>query len=284
MCGFGAYTLWGVFPIYFHLLRDVPPPVVLCHRILWSCLFLAIVLTSRREWRDLFPFLKDRKLVGLLSIGATLIAMNWLIFIYAVGSGQVLQASLGYFINPVFSVALGLIFLREKLRRMQWVALWVAVFAVLVLAVRGSGFPWIALSLALSFGFYGLVRKRVHISSLQALMVESSILAPLAAGYVILRPGAWGGPAFGWLSMSGVLTATPLLLFGAAVRRLKLSTLGFLQYIGPTLQFLLAALVFNEPLDKNRLVSFALCWTAVAIFVIDSWLARSAAPDIEEPD
>lgn len=284
LAGMGAYVLWGVFPIYFHILREVSPWVILCHRIVWSCMFLVIVVGLRREWKSIVLILRNRRTMLMLSIGAVLIAINWLVFIYAVGIGQTLQSSLGYFINPVLSVALGMIFLREKLRRAQWVALAVAALAIVNIALRGTGLPWIALALAFSFGFYGLVRKQVNLNSLHALLVESAILLPCAVVALAVLPNSMGGSKFQLLSLSGVLTATPLLLFGAAVRRLRLSTMGFLQYIGPSLQFLMAVVVFKEPLDKVRLLSFGLCWAAIVIYVIDSIMAHREETPADEPE
>jgi chloramphenicol-sensitive protein RarD len=284
--GLGAYTLWGVFPIYFHAVAHVPPLVVLCHRVLWSALFLGFVISLRQEWRPIVRVVSTRRNLLLLSAGAVLIALNWLIFIYAVGSGQTLQASLGYFINPLFSIALGMCFLGERLRKWQWLAVLIAAGAVVNLAVRGNGFPWIAVSLAVSFGLYGLVRKKLDVNSLHGLLVESALLLPVAVILLIIRPAA-NLSANTWLllSLSGVITAVPLLLFGAAVRRLQLSTLGFLQYIGPTLQFLLAICVFHETLNQTRLLSFALCWLAIAIYVVDSVLNRRPAPAVAaEPE
>ncbi len=170
----------GRFPLYFHLLAAVAPWIVLCHRIFWSVLFLALVVTVRGEWKALRPILRSRRNVLFLSAGGVLIALNWLIFIYAVGSRQVVEASLGYFINPLLSIVLGMVFLRERLRRWQWVAVLIAGTAVANLALRGAGFPWIAVSLAGTFGFYGLVRKKVDINSLHGLLVETAILFPLA--------------------------------------------------------------------------------------------------------
>jgi chloramphenicol-sensitive protein RarD len=283
--GIGAYTLWGVFPLYFRALAHVPPLVVLCHRVIWSVLFIGLVVSARRDWRHIVTVVRNRRNVALLSVAAVLIALNWLIFIYAVGSRQVLQASLGYFINPIFSVALGMIFMRERLRGWQWLAVGVALVAVVNLAFRGDGFPWIAVSLAVTFGLYGLVLKKVDVNSLHALLVESSILLPLAALLLAVLPNAaTSAGTFGILSLSGIITAVPLLLFGAAVRRLKLSTVGFLQYIGPTLQFLLAIWVVGEPLDRAKLASFGLCWAAIGIYVVDSLLSRKPQPVADEPD
>jgi chloramphenicol-sensitive protein RarD len=283
--GLSAYMLWGVFPLYFRALADVPPMTILCHRIVWSSASLSLVIALRKEWPAIWPLVRNRRTLLLLSAGAVLIALNWLIFIYAVSTHQVLQASLGYFINPLVSVALGMIFLRERLRQWQWAAVVIALVAVLNLALRGAGFPWIAVSLALTFGFYGLVRKTVNVNSLHGLLVESSILVPVALVLLAVLPGRVpSAHDWGLLSLSGVITATPLLLFGAALRRLPLSTVGFLQYIGPTLQFLVAIRLFGEPLDHLRLLSFGLCWLAIAVYVADSWISRRPPPVEDEPE
>jgi len=210
-----------------------------------------------------------------------LIAVNWLVFIHAVVTGQLLESSLGYFINPLFSVALGMVFLSERLRPWQWVAVVVAIAAVVNLALRGAGFPWIALTLAGSFGLYGLVRKKVNVNSLHALLVETAVLFPVAVLALFLAPAATLSPGtWGLLCTLGVLTATPLLFFGAALRRLNLSTVGFLQYIGPTLQFAVAVLLLNEALDTTKLGSFVLCWVGIGIYVADSiWAHRTIGVD-----
>ncbi len=283
--GISAYAMWGVFPLYFRLVSDVPPIVVLCHRIFWSATFMALLVLARREWQSILPILRSRRHLLLLSAGAILIAVNWLIFIYSVATRQVLQASLGYFINPLLSIALGMMFLRERLRGLQWLALAVALVAVGNLALRGTGFPWIAVSLAGSFGFYGLVRKKVDVNSLHALFVESAILFPVALAMLAVLPHDRGSAAtLGILSLSGVITAVPLLLFGEALRRLRLSTIGFLQYLGPILQFLVATVLLGEKLDYAKLGSFALCWVAIGIYVIDS--LRNCWPQsvADEPD
>jgi chloramphenicol-sensitive protein RarD len=283
--GLAAYAMWGVFPIYFHALAHVSPWIIVCHRVVWSVLFLAGLVSLRHEWSALFAVLRQPHSLAWLAASGVLIAINWLVFIYAVTTGHVLEASLGYFINPLLSVALGLIFLREQLRRWQWLAVLIAAAAVLNLAVRGDRIPWIALSLAASFGFYGLLRKRVDMNSLHGLLVETLVLLPVAL------VGLWWLPAdkptlltFGLLAFTGVLTAGPLLLFGAAVRCLKLSTIGFLQYVGPTLQFLVAILVFREPLSSAKLLSFALIWLAIAVYVTDSLLTHTAQPLADRPE
>src|SRR5437667_7275272 len=224
--GLGAYISWGIVPLYFRALSHVSPWLVLCHRIFWSALFLVLVVSVRREWKNIWPVLRSRRNLLLLSAGAILIAINWLIFIYAVANRHVLQASLGYFINPLLSIALGVWFLRERLRRWQWLAVLIAAIAVANLALRGTAFPWIALSLAGSFGFYGLVRKKIDINSLHGLLIESAILFPVALVMISRRTSAEISVAtLGILSLSGIITAVPLLMFGAAVRRLQLSTM-----------------------------------------------------------
>ncbi len=283
--GITAYSMWGVFPLYFHALSQVPPYLILCHRIVWSALFTSLVVSFRREWKPIWPLLRQRRTMLLLCAGAGLIALNWLIFIYAVWSHQTLQASLGYFVNPLLSIGLGMIFFRERLRGWQWLAVSLAAVAVVHLTLRGAGFPWIAVSLAASFGFYGLVRKAVDVNTLHALLVESSLLAPLALPLLFALPGAGvSAGTLGILSLSGIITVIPLLFFGAALRRLKLSTVGFLQYIGPTLQFLVAFVLLHEPLDKRKLVGFVICWAAIAVYVADSLWNRRPQTVADEPE
>jgi chloramphenicol-sensitive protein RarD len=277
--------MWGVFPLYFHLLTAVAPWLILCHRIFWSVLFLALVVSVRGEWKAIRPILRSRRNMLFLSAGGILIALNWLVFIYAVVSHQVVETSLGYFINPLLSIVLGVVFLRERLRGWQWLAVLIAGIAVANLALRGTGFPWIAVSAAGTFGFYGLVRKKVDINSLHALLVETAILFPIALVQLAIVPSHTISPAtLGILSMSGILTVVPLLMFGAALRRLQLSTIGFLQYLGPTGQLLVAIVAFHEPLDRTRLTSFALCWLGIAIYTADSILTRQSPAVADEPE
>ena len=283
--GLGAYTIWGFIPLYFRAVGQVAPVIVLGHRIFWSALFMGLVVSVRGEWPAIWPMLRHRRQLCLLATGAVLIALNWLLFIYSVSSRQVLQASLGYFINPLLSIALGMVFLGERLRGWQWVAVSIAALGVGNQALRSTGFPWLAMSLAGSFGFYGLVRKKVDVNSLHALMIESSLLFPFALVFLAVLPAGTVPPAaWGILSLSGVITAVPLLLFGAALRRLPLSTMGFLQYVGPTLQFLVAVGLFHEPLDAAKLSSFIICWLAISVYVADSLARRQAQPVADEPD
>lgn len=284
-CGISAYTLWGVFPLYFRAVSAVSPPAILCHRVLWSSLFLGLLISWRREWHLIRAVASRRRNLLLLSAGAVLIAANWLIFIYAVTTRQVLQASLGYFINPLLSIALGMLFLGERLRRLQWLAVLTACGAVANIALRGGGFPWIAVSLAVTFAFYGLVRKKLNINSLHGLLVETALLIPFAAAGLLWLPATSASTGvLGLLALSGPITAIPLLLFGAAVRQLPLSMIGFLQYIGPSLQFLIAVRLLSEALDKTRLASFVLCWIAIAIYILDSILARRPQEVSDEPE
>jgi chloramphenicol-sensitive protein RarD len=283
--GLSAYTIWGFIPLYFRALSEVPPFTILCHRIIWSALFMVLVVSVRGEWKSIRPVLRSQRKVVLLFVGAVLIALNWLLFIYAVSTKQLLQASLGYFINPLLSIALGMIFLRERLRGWQWLAVLIAAVAVLNLGFRGAGFPWLALSLTGSFAFYGLVRKAVDINSLHGLTIESAILVPIAMVMLtVWHPSQIRLPTLGILSLSGVITAVPLLCFGAALRRLQLSTMGFLQYVGPTLQFVVAVCLFHEPLDRAQLGTFALCWLAIVIYVADSVLNRRVQTVADEPE
>lgn len=284
--GLSAYAIWGFIPLYFHALANVAPLIILYHRIVWSALFMALVVTARAEWKLIWPSLQKPRSLLLLTAGAVLIALNWLLFIYSVATKQLLEASLGYFINPLLSIALGMVFLRERLRGWQWLAVVIALGAVLNLALRRAGVPWLAISLAGTFGFYGLVRKAVDINSLHGLMVESAMLFPLAVLMLTLGHSATLPlSTLGLLSSSGIITAVPLLCFGAALRRLRLSTMGFLQYLGPTLQFLVAICLLHESLDRAKLASFGLCWLAIAVYVADSLLhQRTAQPVADEPE
>ncbi len=278
--GLIAYLVWGFFPIYFKAIASVPPLQVVSHRIAWSVFFLALLIGRRRSWSDIREALVERSSLLILVATAILIATNWLVFIIAVEHGQVLQSSLGYFITPFVSVLLGFLFLKERLRRLQVVALLLAAAGVLILTIRLGSFPWTALTLALTFGSYGLLRKVVRADSLTGLTVETILLAPFACGYLIFC--AWRGDgAFLTagiqtsllLASAGVVTAVPLLLFSAAARRLRLSTIGFLQYITPTLHFLLAVLLYNEAFSPAHLASFLLIWAGLAAYSWDAYRA-----------
>lgn len=282
--GVGAYTLWGVLPLYIHLLKGVPALQVLAHRVLWSLVLLLVLVVVLRRVGGIVAAARGRTLLLLVG-SASLIAVNWIVYIWAVQNAHVLEASLGYFINPLVNVALGFAFLGERLRRVQGVAIAIAAAGVLVLAVSGGGALWISLLLALSFGFYGLLRKVAAIDALGGLTVETLLLAPLSIA-LLLYAGQAGTGAFGQSShldmllvLAGVVTAAPLLLFAAAARRMPLATLGLLQYIAPTLQFAEAVLVFGEPMHMVHIVTFALIWTGCALYAFDTIRAvRTPAP------
>jgi chloramphenicol-sensitive protein RarD len=282
--GLAAYGLWGLMPLYFRLVGQVSPVEVLAHRIVWSVVLLVVILTVWRRWPDLVSILRSGQTVRLLLVSALLVAVNWLVYIYGVWAERVLETSLGYFINPLFSVVLGMVFFRERLRPWQWVALALACLGLGYLMFAVGKLPWIALVLALSFGLYGLVRKLAPVDGLIGLMVETMLLAPAAlAGLAI---GVTQGTATfgrnealtdGLLLLSGVVTTIPLLCFGQAARRLRLSTLGFLQFLGPTMQFLIAVLIFHEPFLPALRVSFAFIWAALIVFTVDAWRHHSRA-------
>ena len=290
--GLGAYLAWGFIPAYFKLLTHVPPLTILAHRIVWSVAFLALLLTFQRKWGEVRGALRTRRTMLALLCSTALIAVNWYVFIWAIDHGQLLQASLGYFINPLVNVLLGVVVLRERLTRGQLAGLALATAGVVVMTVGAGGLPWIALSLAISFALYGLLRKTAPVAPLAGLSIETAILFPaaflLATGLLPLPGGhdADGGGLSGrtlaMLSAAGVITAVPLLWFAAAARRLRLSALGFLQYLAPTCQFLLAVFAYDEPFSTRQLVAFALIWTALLAYTLESVLRlRSARP---EPD
>lgn len=282
LLGLGAYTLWGVLPLYFRLLAAVPALEVLAHRVLWSLALLVAVVTAMRQWRTIRAAASGRT-VAMLVASATLIAINWLIYIWAVNNGHTLAGSLGYFINPLLNVALGVIVLGERLRRWQGVAIAMAATGVAAMAFVALDTLWISLSLAVSFGLYGLVRKVVAINSLGGLLIETLLLAPASFGYLLYLGSHGMGAAGATLSTDlllislGALTALPLLMFASAARRLPYSTLALLQYVAPTLQFIVAVAIFGEPLQPLHLLVFALIWVGCAIFAWDSVRSARAA-------
>jgi chloramphenicol-sensitive protein RarD len=275
--GLIAYGLWGLVPIYFKALGNVRPIEVLANRIVWSAIFLALLLTGLRRWPEMMRCLRSRTLALLLLASSVLLSVNWFVYIYGVATDRIMQTSLGYYMTPLVSVLLGMAFYGERLRLGQWAALALGVLGVLYLAIDGGEWPWIALCLALSFGLYGLLRKKVAVDTLTGLSLETAALLP-AAVVALAWWGRDGTLALGHvnrttdvlLASSGAVTAVPLLCFGLAARRLRLSTLAFLQYISPSLQFLQAALFFDEPFTPVRQVSFGLIWVALAVYSFDS--------------
>jgi chloramphenicol-sensitive protein RarD len=277
-----AYIAWGLFPLYFKRLSDVDAIEVIAHRTLWSMVFVALLLTALRRWAWLGPVLRSPRLLGTCAASALLLSTNWLVYVWAVQHGHVVEASLGYFINPLVNVMLGFVFLRERLRPVQWLAIGLAAAGVLWLTVAAGRLPWIALMLAVSFGVYGLMRKTAHLGALEGLSLETLILSPFAAA-ALLWWTSQGTSAFaagdaariGWLLLAGPLTAVPLLLFAAGARRITLTTLGLVQYLSPTIQFLLGVWLYHEPLAGARLVGFALIWSALAVYSAESlWRNR----------
>jgi chloramphenicol-sensitive protein RarD len=274
--GVSAYALWGVLPLYIHLLKGVPSLQVLAHRVLWSVLLLVVIVIVLRRGPAILAAARQRRTLLLLLASAALIAVNWIVYIWAVQNDHVLEASLGYFINPLVNVALGVAILGERLRRIQGVAIAIAAIGVGVLALDGGGSLWISLTLAASFGMYGLVRKVVAIDALGGLTVETLLLAPACAAWLAYAASTGEG-AFGHsrhldmlLVLAGAVTATPLLLFAAAARRMPYATLGLLQYIAPSLQFLEAVLLFNEPVHTVHIITFVLIWSGCALYAWDS--------------
>jgi chloramphenicol-sensitive protein RarD len=277
----GAYGLWGVLPLYWKAVRAVPAPEILAHRILWSFLFLALLVGWRREWAP-FRDALTRRNVGIYAVAAGLLSVNWLTYIWAVNASRIVETSLGYFINPLVSVALAMIFLRERLRRLQWVCVVLAGAGVVWLTWQHGRLPWVALVLAVSFALYGLLKKTAPLPALQGLTLETALLWLPALGFLGWRE-ADGQAALGHtglrigalLVFTGVVTALPLLLFAAAARRVSLTTLGLLQYLAPSCQLLIGVAVYHEPFGPERALGFGLIWTALALYSLESvWRGR----------
>lgn len=281
--GVAAYTVWGFFPIYFKLLRPSPPVEILAHRIVWSAVFVGLLLTVARHWRRIWPLVRrPRRLLGLAT-ASVLIGANWGTFIYGVNSDRVVEVSLGYFVTPLVTMLLGVLVLRERMRVWQWSAVGIGAAAVTVLTVDYGRLPYVALGLAGSFGLYGLVKKKLGVPAVQGLFVETALLALPAAGFLWLL-AATGDATAGTVSIAhtvlivgaGALTAVPLLLFAGAANRIPLTALGILQYIAPVLQFALGVFAFGEPMPAARLAGFVLVWTALAVFTLDAFRTNRA--------
>ncbi len=274
-----AYTLWAGVPVYWKLFAGVDAIELLAHRALWGLVAFAVLVALVGQLAALGRTLRDLRVVGVMLLSGALLAVNSGIFMWATIRGHLLDASLGYFINPLFSVALGTLFLHERLSRLQWIALAFAAAGVAILTWRAGGVPWVALILAFTFGAYGLVRKVAKVDALVGSTVETLLMVPVSAGYLwwISDRGALGHADLAThllLVGTGVVTAVPLVLFTVAARRLPLSTVGFLQYLAPTGQFLLAVIAFGEPVSLDRLLAFVVIWTGLAIFSFDLWRRR----------
>ena len=284
LLGLGAYLMWGFLPLYFKLVAHVAASEIVAHRILWSLVFLGALATLWGRWGAIQTALTTPRVALTLAVTATLIAVNWLIYIWAVLNGHVLAGSLGYYLNPLVNVLLGTLILKEKLRPAQKIAVALAAAGVSVLALGAGSGLWISLSLACSFALYGFLRKVAPVDSLEGLSIETAILAPIALGWVLWLSsqgtsgfGTWGIGTDALLILAGAVTAIPLLLFTAAAKRLPYSTLGFLQYVAPSIQFLLAVLAFGERLTLAHILCFGAIWTALAIFAVDGLNGARAA-------
>lgn len=279
-----AYALWGVLPIYWKSLHHVPALELLSHRIVWSCGMLLGWVVLTRQWTAFRTIATQWHTLRVYLVAALLIGVNWLTYVWAVNAGFIVETSLGYFINPLLSVVLGLIFLRERLRPTQWVPIGLATTGVVYLTVQYGALPWIALTLAFSFAFYGLVKKLAPLGSVFGLTLETCVLGPLALGYLLVL-GAQGQGAFlhvdlltdGLLIGAGLVTSVPLLLFAAAAQRIPLTVVGLLQYLAPTLQLLIGVWVYHEPFTWAQLVGFGFVWLALALFVAEGFWARQLA-------
>ncbi|MCU0265800.1 MAG: EamA family transporter RarD [Actinomycetia bacterium] len=290
--GLGAYLLWGLFPLYFRAVEDASPTEILAHRIVWSLVFLAGLVSLGRRWGWLPTLLRDRRRMAMLTVAAAVIALNWGVYIWAVNSDQVVEAALGYFVNPLVTVLLGVVLLGERLRPLQWTAVGLGTGAVLVLTAGYGRLPWIALVLAGSFATYGLVKKTIATPAVESLTVETAILFLPALGYLALLQTrgdlalASGDAGLTLLLLAaGPITAVPLLLFGASALRIPLSTIGLLQYVTPVMQFLIGVAVFGEPMPAARWAGFALVWTALALLTADGLRQRATPvrPGAEQP-
>ena len=277
LLGVAAYTLWGAFPLYWVLLEPAGALEILAHRILWSLVTMGVIVVLLRRTTQLRALFRDRRVFALLAVGAAVITVNWATYIWGVNNGRVVEASLGYFINPLVTVLMGVFILGERLRPLQWGAMAVAGTAVAVLALDYGRLPWVALVLAFSFGTYGLAKKTANVGATESLTLETMLLAPLAAAYI-----AWlvatGQSNFGshgtghalLFTTTGIVTAIPLICFGGAAIRVSMVTLGLLQYLAPILQFALGVLWFHEDMPPGRWAGFILVWIALAIFTVEA--------------
>lgn len=287
--GVAAYTMWGLFPLYWPLLRPSGAVEILAHRMAWSLVAVLAVLAVRRHWSWVRTLARQPAKLALLTIAAVVVTVNWGMYIYAVNSGHVVESALGYFINPLVSVVFGVVLLRERLRPLQWTAVGFGALAVLLLTLDYGRLPWIALTLAMSFGVYGLVKKRANVPATESLAVETLVLVVPALGYLFFLHGSGQG-TFGQEGLghavllvgAGLVTAVPLICFGAAAIRVPLSTMGLLQYIAPLLQFACGVLIVKETMPSSRWIGFSIVWLALAIFTYDSFRTARAQARIRK--
>ena len=290
--GLAAYGLWGVMPVYFKWLQAVPAIDIVAHRIVWSLLVLILLVTVARAWGQIREAVRSRKALAMLFVTAILIGTNWLLYVYAINSGHILAGSLGYYLNPLANILLGRFILKERLTKVQWAAVAIAAAGIAVLAAGALGTLWISLTLCFSFATYGLLRKIIHVESLAGLTIETTLLLPIALGWLLLggavgRPMGSGNEEALLLMAAGVVSTVPLLCFTAAARRLAYSTVGMLQFIAPTLQFALAVAVYGEAFTRAHAIAFGCIWTALFLYVtsmVRSLRARREAPSCEQAE
>jgi chloramphenicol-sensitive protein RarD len=285
----GAYGLWGLFPIYWKWLHQVPVLQLLGHRIIWSFLFLAVLVLILRQGRVFRSVIANPRILLVYSIAAVFLAINWLTYVWAVNAGFIVETSLGYFINPLLSMLLGVVILRERLRPLQWIPVGLAAAGVLYLTFAYGYFPWIGLTLALSFGIYGFIKKVAPLGSLHGVTLETMILFLPAAAYLVYADASGQGAflhidaASDFLMIgAGIITAIPLLLFAAATQRISLFLVGVLQYIAPTMYFLIGVFLYGEPLTTERLIGFGIIWLALIFFAAEGYLSHRAQPVVVE--
>ena len=287
----GAYGLWGLLPVYWKVMQQVPAHEIIGHRMVWSLPFVLALLIARRDFRHFLDAIQQWRVLATFLVTAALLTVNWYTYIFAINSDHIVDASLGYFINPLLTVMLGVFFLRERPRLWQWVSFALALGGVLYLTFVYGTFPWIGLLLAFTFGFYGLIRKTAALDSVEGLALENAFMFLPALIFLLLLESNGSG-TFGHagseinvaLALTGAATATPLILFAAAVRRARLTTMGLLHYIAPSLQFLIGILVYGEPVSRSRLIGFSLIWVALALFSVESLLyLRGKAPVTDIP-
>jgi len=279
--GIGAYLLWGFFPIYWKVLHQVSALQVIGHRIGWSFIVLIIFILITKQWQEFRSVAFNAKTIGIYAVASVLLSINWLIYVWGVNAGFIVETSLGYFINPLLSVLLGVLFLRERLRPAQWIPVILAAIGVIYLTVVYGRLPWIALSLAFSFGIYGLVKKLAPLGSLYGLTLETAIVFPIALIYLVFVEGNGTGAFLHngaridlFLAGAGIVTTIPLLMFASAAKQIPLTMVGILQYIAPTLQFFIGVFIYKEPFDQSHLIGFGIVWVALIVFWVENFIAH----------
>lgn len=284
IAGLSAYLIWGLVPIFFKQMHGIAAIEIIAHRVVWSLLLMGVVLRMGGGFRQVMDNARDPRRLARVALGSLLVFLNWLVFVYGINIGQILATSLGYFILPIFNIALGVLVLRERLRPLQWLAVACAAAGVVAETVRVGELPWISLALAVTFGVYGLLRKQLPMDSASGLFLETACIAPLAAAYLLWLHETGVGH-FGQMPLesslliaSGAVTAIPLLLFAISARRLPLNMIAFLQYLAPTISFLVAVLIYHEPFDLSRAAGFAAIWVGIAVYSVDLWRTSRSHP------